>query len=226
MARETIHRRSIAVKLDCPYLVYVPDQITDRTLLIAALHGYGSTPEVMLRLTRTMFGPDHVIASLQAPSAFYPSNAPDSAAGFSWATSADFDQWRRTHHMMLRHALEAEGEEHDIGPARRMVVGFSQPVGLNYRFAATYPGAVRGVVGICGGIPKDWESGEYKKVPAALLHIARREDQIFPPAVTEAYAGRLGLRADDVEFHLLDGGHRFPSKGGPIVERWLKRIIA
>ena len=46
-----------------------------------------------------------------------------------------------------------------------------------------------------------------------------------PPAVTEKYADRLRLRADDVEFHQLDGGHKFPSKAGPIVERWIERVF-
>jgi len=74
-------------------------------------------------------------------------------------------------------------------------------------------------------MPKNWEDGEYGKVSAALMHIARREDEIFPPDVTAKYADRLRLRADDVEFHLLDGGHKFPSKAGPIVERWIERVF-
>jgi hypothetical protein len=28
-----------------------------------------------------------------------------------------------------------------------------------------------------------------------------------------------------VEVHLLDGGHRFPSKAGPIVESWVERMF-
>jgi phospholipase/carboxylesterase len=112
-----------------------------------------------------------------------------------------------------------------IGRARRLLVGFSQPVSLNYRFAATHPAEVRGVIGICGGMPKDWEEANYQPVSAALLHLARREDEIFPPPVTEKYAARLRLRANDVEFHLLDGGHKFPSKAGPVAEPWLERVF-
>jgi predicted esterase len=63
-------------------------------------------------------------------------------------------------------------------------------------------------------------------VTAALLHIARREDEYYKPEVTERYSERLRLRADDVEFHMLEGGHRFPSKSRPIAEQWLARILA
>ena len=126
---------------------------------------------------------------------------------------------------MVLHVLNEAGREYGIPPERRILVGFSQPVSLNYRFAATCPDAVRGVIGLCGGIPSDWEDGRYQRVRSAVLHIARREDGIYPPAVTELYAEKLRIRVEDVEFHMLEGGHRFPSKGNVIVEGWLGRIL-
>jgi predicted esterase len=225
MASDTMERYSFEMRLECHYLLHAPARIDDRTLLVLALHGYGSNPEVMLRLTKTMVGPDHVIASVQAPSQFFPSNTPDGTVGYCWTSPAHPRSSVRLHHEMLLHVAGDVGGRFGIGANRRLLVGFSQPVGLNYRFAATHPDEVRGVIGICGGMPKNWDDGDYKKVSAGLLHIARREDEIFPPAVTEKYAGRLRLRADNVEFHLLDGGHRFPSKAGPIVEPWIERVF-
>jgi predicted esterase len=225
MASESVERCSFEARLECHYLLHVPERIDGRTLLVLALHGYGSNPEVMLRLTKTMLGPGHVIASVQAPSQFFPSNSPDGTVGYCWASPAHPKSSVRLHHEMLLHVIRETGERFGIGPERRLLVGFSQPVGLNYRFAATHPDEVRGVIGICGGLPKNWEDGEYGRVSAALLHIARREDEFFAPAVTEKYADRLRTRAADVEFHLLDGGHRFPSKAGPIVERWIERVF-
>jgi predicted esterase len=225
MTAELVEQCSFEARLECHYLLHSPARISDRTLLVLALHGYGSNPEVMLRLTRAMLGPDHVIASVQAPSQFFASNTPTGAVGYCWASPAHPQSSVRLHHEMVRHVAGEVGGRFEIGAGRRLLVGFSQPVGLNYRFAATYPEEVRGVIGICGGVPTNWEEGPYQAVSAALLHIARREDEVFPPAVTEKYADRLRLRADDVEFHLLDGGHRFPSKAGPIVERWIERVF-
>jgi hypothetical protein len=74
-------------------------------------------------------------------------------------------------------------------------------------------------------LPKNWEDGPYERASAALLHIARREDEYYHPDVTECYAERLRLRASDVEFHMLDGGHRFPSKAGPLVQEWIARVF-
>ncbi len=167
-----------------------------------------------------------MIASMQAPSQFFPSNTPDGVVGYCWGSPAHPQASVRLHHEMLLHVAREVGGRFGIGAERRLLVGFSQPVGMNYRFAATHPDEVRGVIGICGGMPKNWDDGEYRKVSAALMHIARREDEIFPPDVTAKYAARLRLRADDVEFHLLDGGHKFPSKAGPIVESWIERVFA
>jgi predicted esterase len=225
MASDTVERCSFEARLECHYLLHTPAKLEERSLLVLTLHGYGSNPEVMLRLTKSMLGAGHVIASVQAPSQFFPSNTPDGVVGYCWGSPAHPQASVRLHHEMLLHVAREAGGRFGIGAERRLLVGFSQPVGMNYRFAATHPDEVRGVIGICGGMPKNWEEGEYSKVSAALMHIARREDEIFPPAVTGKYAGRLRLRADDVEFHLLDGGHKFPSKAGPIVESWIHRVF-
>jgi len=58
-----------------------------------------------------------------------------------------------------------------------------------------------------------------------VLHIARRQDEFYPAERTEQYARRLRLRCDGVEFQLFEGGHRFPSRAGPIWENWLNRIV-
>jgi predicted esterase len=215
---------TFTARLDCHYVVCAPEAVTEKTLLVAALHGFGQTPEAMLRLTGMMLGEKHVIAAVEGPNQFYLSQG-SNQVGYCWITHRHAESSIRLHHEMLLHVLNEAGREYGIPPNRRMLVGFSQPVGLNYRFAATHTDAVRGVIGICGGLPKNWEDGPYQKTSAALLHIARREDEFYKPDVTELYPQRLRLCADDVEFHLLEGGHRFPSKAGPLVERWIARVF-
>jgi len=196
-------------------------------VLVVALHGFGQSAEVMLSLTEKLVGRQHAIASLEGPNQFFLPGDPRKPreVGFCWATSRHGAESVRLHHDMVMHVLNEAGREYGIPPARRFLVGFSQPVSLNYRLAATCPDAVRGVIGLSGGIPGDWESGNYRLVKAALLHVAGREDEFYPPEVTELYAEKLRLRAEDVEFHMLPGGHRFPSQGTTIVEGWLGRIL-
>jgi len=216
---------TFSARLDCHYLLYVPHVVTAETFLIATLHGFASTPEVMLRLTGMMFGDRHIVASIQGPNQFF-TDQKDQEVAYGWITSRHAASSIRLHHDMVLHVLNDTGREYGIPPRRRILVGFSQSVGLNYRLAATWPDAVAGVAGICGGLPGNWEEGPYQRVKASILHIARRADEYYPPEVTERYPSRLALRADDVEFHLLEGGHRFPSKAGAVAEGWLRRILS
>ena len=126
---------------------------------------------------------------------------------------------------MVRHVLEEAGRELAIPAQRRVLLGFSQSVSLNYRFAAAHPDSVRGVAAICGALPGDWDDARPTPLRPAVLHIARTDDEFYPAERTEQYARRLRLRCDDVEFQLLPGGHRFPSRAGPIWESWLSRTV-
>ena len=58
--------------------------------------------------------------------------------------------------------------------SRVFLLGFSQSCALNYRFAFTYPERLRGVVGICGGIPGDWETSTiYRQAAIDVFHLTR-----------------------------------------------------
>jgi len=223
---DAVLHRTFPARLDCHYLLRAPEEVDGGALLVVTLHGFGQSAEQILPLTEKLVGRQHVIAALQAPYQFYlPGEGTNREIGYCWATARHAAESIRLHHEMVLHVLNEAGREYGIPAERRILVGFSQPVSLNYRLAATCPDEVRGVVGLCGGIPGDWEQGSYKPVTSAVLHIARREDEYYPPAVTELYAEKLRLRVEDVEFHMLEGGHRFPSKGNVIVEGWLGRIL-
>jgi len=216
--------RTFSVQLDCHYLLQAPDRLDSKTPLVLTLHGFGANPQTMLQLTARLFDPQPIIASLQGPYQFF-LDANTRQVGYGWITSQHPAESIRLHRDMLLYVLDEAGREFGVPREQRLLVGFSQSVSLNYRFAATCPGAIRGVIAICGGLPGDWDNGPYKAATASILHIARRQDEYYPPAVTELYAERLRQRASDVEFHQIDGGHQVPSNGNRIVGPWLQRII-
>ena len=222
---DAVQHCTFSARLDCRYLLRVPETVDSKALLILTLHGFGADPESMLNLTAKLVGPRHVIASLEGPNQFF-RDGKTNEVGYGWITSRNAPSSIRLHHEMVQHVLNEAGREYGIPPERRFLVGFSQPVSLNYRFVATCTQAVRGVIGICGGLPSDWETAPYQSVGAAVLHIARRADEFYPPEVTEHYEQRLRIRAKDVEFHLLEGGHRIPSEGGRIVQRWFEKMLS
>lgn len=214
--------RTFSARLDCRYLLRPGEPGGG---LVVALHGFSRNAESMLEITQRVVGPRHSIASLEAPYGFF-LKADTRDVGYGWATSRRHQDSVRLHHDMVRYTLEAAGAELGVPAERRVLLGFSQPVSLNYRFAATCPGLARGVIAICGGLPGDWDDAAPAPIDASTLHIARRDDEHYPAAVTEQFAARLRLRCEDVEFHQLEGGHRVPSGGGPLIQGWLHRLLS
>jgi predicted esterase len=217
---------SITVSLEAAYLLRVPANVDHSTILVLTLHGFGSNPEAMLRLTAAALGEQCLIASLRAPNQSYLSgNFASSEIGYNWGTRGHPDLNVRLHHEIVAAVAAELRKQFSIPAERTMLMGFSQPVGLNYRFIGTYPREAGGVFGICGGVPKDWEEDKYQAVTSPILHISRSEDEYFPAEVARGFPGRLRHHAADVEFHMLPGEHRFPSKAGPIARNWMQRVF-
>jgi predicted esterase len=199
---------------------------------VLTLHGYGSNPEAMLRLSAMAVGEEAIIASLRAPNQHYLSSgplgtpAPGSEVGYNWGTTRHAALNIQLHHEIVR-TISGELRARFGIPARHLILmGFSQPVGLNYRFIGTHPDEAGGVIAMCGGVPKDWEEDKYGRVGAPILHIARSEDEFFPEALARGFPDRLRAHAANVEFHMLPGKHRFPSKADALIREFTEKIRA
>lgn len=221
-------RHSVIVPLEAEYLLDVPEDVDGRTLLILALHGYGQNPEEMLRLAKIGVGEGSIIASLRGPNQFYLGGrpGPNREVGYNWGTYPNPATSIALHHEILRTISANLCTQYSI-PARHVVLmGFSQPVGMNYRYIGTHPEAVGGVIAICGGVPKDWEEDKYSRVETPILHISRSDDEFYPVAIAQGFPERLRMHATSVEFHMLPGEHRFPSKASPIIRTFLEKLKA
>ncbi|MEZ5400331.1 MAG: hypothetical protein R2729_11735 [Bryobacteraceae bacterium] len=221
-------RHTFRVSLDCRYLLQIPNPLPARPVLALALHGYGMNAASMLSLAARMMPSSVVLASLEAPNQFFLQlqNPGESPTGYNWGTREHWQSAVAQHHEMVLTVLGDCRARFAVPASRCLLIGFSQPVGLNYRFAATNPDAIGGVIGVCGGVPRDWEEpGRYRPVTAPLLHIARDHDEYYPVDVAAKFADRLRTRARDVEFHMLEGAHRFPSQAGRVVLPWMERIF-
>jgi predicted esterase len=179
-----IQDRTFFARLDCHYLLHTPDVVDAHTLLVVTLHGFGANPGAMVQPTSRLFDGQPVIASLQGPNQFFLRDGARDV-GYGWKTSRRPEESIRLHQDMVLHVADEAGAHFGIPRERRLLVGFSQSVALNYRFVASYPDAVRGVIGICGGLPGDWEDAAYQPVTAAVLHIARSGDEYYPPSATD-----------------------------------------
>jgi predicted esterase len=79
-----------------------------------------------------------------------------------------------------------------------------------------------GVIGICGGLPGDWEtSAIYQPTKAAVLYLAGTRDEFYGPARVSDYAERLQLRAQNVEVGSYDAGHEIVPAMREDARAWL-----
>jgi phospholipase/carboxylesterase len=207
--------------------VFLPDGVA-RPPLVIVLHGYGGEKASMMRFARRIFGDELAIVSLQGPHPHivYPTDRSRPLGyGFGWVTNFKPEESIALHHGAILEILTRLDTRVAIDPARVFLLGFSQSVAVNFRFAFTHPNLVRGVVGICGGIPGDWDApGKYLESPFGVLLIGGNRDEFYPPDRVRANAVRLNEKSRDIEALFFDAGHEIPSGAhGPVRDWILKR---
>jgi phospholipase/carboxylesterase len=126
------------------------------------------------------------------------------------------------HHKALLDLITNLTDEGIVAPESIFLLGFSQSCALNYRFAFANAITLHGVIGICGGIPGDWETNEtYKPATASVFHLAGTRDEFYPPSRVSDYAERLQTRAANVAFKTYDAGHEIIPAMREDIREWL-----
>ncbi|MFS8086395.1 MAG: alpha/beta hydrolase, partial [Acidobacteriota bacterium] len=147
--------------------------------------------------------------------------------GFGWLTNFHPEESVAVHHRALLEIIGSLIAEGVVDKQRVFLLGFSQTCALNYRFAFTNPDVLRGVIGICGGMPGDWEESEiYQQTDAAIFHLSGERDEFYPPERTHDYAVRLRMRANDVESRSYDAGHEIAQPMRDDLRSWLAQKVA
>ena len=214
---------SLAAEVKLYYDLYAPS--AEASPLLVALHGYGSNKGWMLREARQHAPEGFAVAALQGPHQHIKEPREKGGAlryGFGWLTNFRPEESVALHHRAVLDLVEALVARGVARRERVFLLGFSQSCALNYRFAFTHRETLRGVVGICGGMPGDWETGgAYGETRASVLHLSGTRDEFYTPARVADYAARLRTRAADVEARAYDAGHEFVPEMRGDVRAWL-----
>jgi phospholipase/carboxylesterase len=213
---------SAAIKLYYDLRVAKP---TPAPLLIA-LHGYGAGKRQMMREAQAIAPERFAVASLQGLHQHLKDPKEPGGPlrfGFGWLTNFRPEESVAVHHRALLELIDSLTAEGVADPKQIFLLGFSQSCALNYRFAFTHPDRLRGVIGVCGGMPGDWESSEiYKQTDASVLHLSGERDEFYSPERTTDYAEHLRTRASDVEFRSYEAGHEIVQAMRDDVRSWLE----
>ena len=211
------------------YYDFQPAENSPAPLLIA-LHGYGAFKEQMMLEAQLMAPEGFAVASLQGFHQHLKEPRQPGGPlryGFGWLTSYRSDESVAVHHQALIDLIDKLGGERLVDPSRVFLLGFSQSCALNYRFAFTHPERLRGVVGICGGLPGDWETSSlYRQASIAVFHLSGTEDEFYPPSRVADYEKQLGTRAREVASKSYHAAHLIVPEMRADVKQWLARHAA
>lgn len=217
--------RALTAEIKIYYDAHIP-QTSEPYPLLIALHGYGGSKRQMMREARAIAPEDFAVVSLQG--AHQHIREPREAGaplkfGFGWVTNFKPEESVALHHHAVNHVVDTLTREGVADAARVFLLGFSQSVSVNYRYAFTQTGRLRGIVAICGGLPGDWETGErYSETDASVLHLLGARDEFYTPERTKDYAAKLRQRARDVEVKTFDeAAHEITDAMRDDARKWL-----
>jgi predicted esterase len=220
---ELIADRTLAAEIKILYDLVLPSE--SPSPLLIALHGYGANKRQMMREARSIAPAGFAVASLQGFHQHIREPKEKDGPlrfGFGWLTNFRPEDSIAVHQRALLDLINSLVDDGTASRERIFLLGFSQSCALNYRFAFTHADCLRGVVGICGGLPGDWESSElYKPTSADVFHLHGAQDEFYPPARVAGYAEQLRMRAGDVRIKSYAAGHEITQPMREDVSAWL-----
>ena len=215
--------RSLAARINLYYDLHLPSAMP--APLLIALHGYGANKRQMMREAQLMAPEGFAIASLQG---FHQHiKEPREARGplrfgFGWLTNFRSEESVGIHHQALLDLIKQLIEDRVADRTKIYLLGFSQSCALNYRFAFTHPEQLKGVIGICGGIPGDWETNHgYNGSELDVFHLAGKQDEFYSPERVRDYEKQLASRARRVTFKSYDATHEIVPAMREDIRQWL-----
>lgn len=225
MTRDVAIERTLRTELKLYYDLQTSNWL--HAPLLIALHGYGASKRQMMREAQQMAPENFAIATPQGIHQHLKEPKEPNGPlrfGFGWLTNFHPEESVAVHHQAMLDLIATLVEEGVADRERIFLLGFSQTCALNYRFAFSHPKVLRGVIGICGGLPGDWESSElYKPTDAAVLHLAGANDEFYGPSRVSDYAERLRMRARNTEFKSYEAGHEIVPEMRVDIREWLGR---
>lgn len=219
--------RTLRAETKLYYDLFVPDE--GAWPLLIALHGYGANKRQMMREARAIAPEGFAIASLQGFHQHLKEPREAGAPlrfGFGWLTNFHPEDSIALHHRALLDLIETLVAEDIADRERIFLLGFSQTCALNFKFAFTHTESLRGIIGICGGLPGDWETNErYAQTNASVLYLHGERDEFYPPARIAPYEAQLRERARDVEIKSYEAAHEIVPAMREDVRAWLQARV-
>lgn len=173
---------NVTAEIKLYYDVFVPEEEETPAPLLISVHGYGAHKHYMMRESRVIAPQNFAIASIQAPNQFFTQGKGDEyKVVYGWLTNTRSEEAVALHHKFVLDVIEKLVNEGIADEENIYLFGFSQACALNFRFAFTHAEILKGIIGVCGGIPSDLDTNElYSPTEAETLYLYGDKDEFYP----------------------------------------------
>jgi phospholipase/carboxylesterase len=213
---------SVKAEINLYYDLFAPENAEKNAPLLIAVHGYGAHKRYMMREAKLIAPENFVIASIQAPHQHFRRTDDSYKIGFGWLTDYKSDESVALHHNFLLQIIENLADQNLIDREQIFLYGFSQACALNFRFAFTHPTVLRGVLGICGGIPGDLDAKEiYKPFDAETFYLYGDDDEFYPLEKFQKFEQKLREVLPNFESKQYQAKHEISDEMRADAKKWL-----
>ena len=208
------------------YDVFVADDIQKPAPLLIAVHGYGAHKRYMMREARLIAPANFVVASLQGPHQHYRRTDDGYRVGFGWLSDHKPAEYVQLHHKFVLDVIDKLAGENIVDPRQVFLFGFSQACALNFRFAFTHPDALRGVLGVCGGIPGDLDTNPvYKPFSADTFYLYGDDDEFYTQEQFSSFDEKLAARLANYRSKHYAAKHEITDEMRADLRDWLTKAF-
>ncbi|MBA3634229.1 MAG: dienelactone hydrolase family protein [Acidobacteria bacterium] len=213
---------SVKTEIKLYYDLYIPENLKKPAPLLIAVHGYGAHKRYMMREAFVIAPENCVIVSIQAPHQHFRQTDNDYKIGFGWLTDYKSEESVSLHHNFILEIIAKLAGKEIIDADKVFLYGFSQACALNFRFAFTFPDAVCGVIGVCGGIPSDLETNAlYKPTNADVFYLYGSDDEFYPLGKFQTFEQKLKDYLPNFQASLYQAKHEITDEMREDVRKWL-----
>ncbi len=215
---------SLTAEINLYYDLFVPENVTKPAPLLIAVHGYGAHKRYMMREAKLVAPDNFVIAAIQAPHPHFRRTDDGYRVGFGWLSDHKPEEYVRLHHKFILDVIDKLASDELIDRRRIYIYGFSQACALDFKFAFTHPEILRGVIGVCGGIPGDLETNPaYKPFSAETFYLYGDDDEFYTQEQFQTFNEKLAGRIENYGSKHYVAKHEITVEMRADIKDWLNR---
>lgn len=216
----------VTTEVNLYYDFFKPEKVEKPLPLIIAVHGYGAHKRYMMREAQIIGNNVFAVVSLQAPHQHFRQTDKGYKTGFGWLTDHKPEESIAVHQKFVLDVIERLSGDELIDEKNIFLFGFSQACALNFRFAFTNPAILRGVLGVCGGIPSDLETNEaYRPTDADVFYLYSRQDEFYPLEKYESFNSKLQSFLPNYQSKSYEAKHEITDEMREDMKAWLQPRI-